>query len=114
KQNESLWLRAFTLRPAAKLKFAQNVCPDVLSPNGNKPSGLFPLYRCWRLTGDVVRNAGHVFNLVDDTVRHFFQQFVRQVRPARGRYVEGFHGAPADYTFVTPRTAPRTHRRLRN
>src|SRR5690606_24088860 len=65
-----------------RAKFAQNVCPDVLSPSENKPSGLFPLYRCWRLAGDVVSNAGNVFNLVDDTVRHFFQQFVRQVRPA--------------------------------
>src|SRR5690606_37955487 len=27
----------------------RNVCPDVLSPNGNKPFGLFPFYRCWRL-----------------------------------------------------------------
>ena len=65
----------------------------------------FPLDRRRRLARHVVGDARDAFDFVDDAVGDLFQQLVRQMRPASGHEIDGFHGTQRDDPGVTATVA---------
>src|SRR5450830_1420183 len=69
-----------------------------------------PLNRRRRLPRNVIHDAVDAPHLVDDAVRHFTEQGVRQVGPLGGHEVQGLHGAQGHHPFVGAPVAHHAHR----
>src|SRR5512134_238299 len=66
---------------------------------------LLPLDRRGRLRRDVVDDAIHAGNLVDDPVRDRLEHVIRDPRPVRGHRILGGDGADDDRVGVRPLVA---------
>src|SRR5690625_3012505 len=93
----------YSLSLSGKFFYPQPKCLPLLDIASQCPS--LPLDRCRRFAGNVVGHARHAGDFIDDAVRNFFQQFIRQVCPAGGHEVDGFYSTQRDNPFITAAVA---------
>src|SRR5665213_304861 len=74
---------------------------------------LFPFDGGRRFGTDIIYNPVNSFYIINDLVRDFGQQVVRQVAPVGSHAVQRFNGTQADHVFVSPLITHHTYRLYR-